>query len=190
MNSMAWAAFAAATKKHDILADERDIGAQGRQCELADVDAVEKYRAAVGQVETRHETRKRALAAAGMPDQRQRLARLDRDGDVDEGRLLSGFIGETDIAELQAAPRAADGARAGVRLRRLVEQGEDARGSGDAPLQHRVDTGEALDGSEQHGHGGKETDEAADGDVAGGREVRRQKQDDGQSDGDDHLCGR
>ncbi len=174
-------------EQHDLLADEGDVGAQGGQRELADVDAVEQDGARVGTVEARHQVRERALAAAGVADQGQGLARLDADGNAGERRCVSGVIGEAHIAELEKAAGAPDGARAVIRLGWLVDQRKNARRRRDTPLQHRVDAGQALDGAEQHGHGGKEADEAADADVAGRRQVRRQKQDHRQRDGDNHL---
>ncbi len=175
-------------EEHDLLADEGDVGAQGGQRELADVDAVEQDGARVGKVEARHQVHERALAAAGVADQGQGLTRLDADGNAGERRRVTGVVGEADIAELETAAGAADGARAVVRLGRLVDQREHAGRGREPLLQLCVDAGQALDGAEQHGHGGEEADEAADADLAGCRQVRGQKKNECQGNGNDYLC--
>ncbi len=64
---------------HEVLEDHADVRAQRVQVVLAQVVAVEQDAALVGVVEARQQLDQRGLAGAVLADQRQHLARLQRE---------------------------------------------------------------------------------------------------------------
>src|SRR5215211_7625289 len=121
----------AAGEQERLLSDERDLAAHACEVELSQVDAVVAHAAALRVVEPDRELDQRALARAGMADERHRLTGLDLDVDVVDDPALV-LVGEHDVLEGQLAAqrgrRAAAGELAWVRrlgedLVELLERG-------------------------------------------------------------------
>ena len=91
-------------EQHRVLERGRDLAAQRRQREVADVDAVERDPAARHVVQPRRQRGQDALAGAGRADDRDRLPRLDVEGDVAQRRLVG--VVELERHRLEAEPAA------------------------------------------------------------------------------------
>jgi hypothetical protein len=153
-----------AAEEEDVLEDDGEVLAQGLQVPLAHVHAVEQYRAALHVVEAHEEVGDGRLARAGVADERDRLAGLDREGDALENPLVL-LVGEPHVAELDAAL----GAPAFFRpLRRghgdgQVERAEDAVRGDEGRLEDVVPVRDVADGLEEALRILDEGDERADG---------------------------
>ena len=87
-----------------------NLPAQILQIQFADIDAVEQDLAALNIVEAQQQLNDRGLARAGVADNRERLARLDAEGNIAQHPVFvlwirAAVIGEPDIAEFDFAAR-------------------------------------------------------------------------------------
>ena len=106
---MLWAT--AAGEQERLLGDQRDLAPHAAEVELGQVDAVVAHAPALRNVEPDRELDQRALARAGVADERHRLPGLDPDVDVADDPALV-LVGEPDVLEGELA------AQGGRRLRR------------------------------------------------------------------------
>ena len=118
-------------EEHDVLAHQRDVGAQRRERELLDVDAVDADASVVRQVEARHEARDRRLAAIRGADEGDRVAGRHLEADATQGVARPRRVAEADRFEGDVAGEPTGLARARVALRLLVDQGEDVLRGGE-----------------------------------------------------------
>ena len=133
------------------------------QREVAVVVPADAQDARLRLVEPADQVHDGGLAAAGRPDQRDRLPALDVQAEVGQHRLV-GLVVEVHVVELDVA---ADGAR----IERAVligdvglgvHQREDALGRGDGVLQLRVDARQVLDRPQHEGDVAEERRDRAD----------------------------
>ena len=135
--------------------------------DVAQVVAVDADRAGGRVVEAGDELRQRRLAGAGRADERDGLARRDRERHVVErGRRVAVGEGHAVEDDLAAQPREVGRAGRVDQLGLLVEQLEDLVQRGHARLVGRVELGELLDRVEEVVQRGQEGDEDADRDLA------------------------
>src|SRR5690606_32478238 len=121
-----------------VLAHERDLPAQGGQRILAYVAPVKQYRAGADVIKARQQSRKRRLAAAGVPDKGDGLASRDLEVDSAQNGAAAAVVAELHVAVLDMPGCALEGRSAAVPLRRLVDHFEQAVRGRDAFLDDRV----------------------------------------------------
>ena len=172
-----------------LLERRGDERAEPLEREVADVDAVEGDPAAGDVVEARHQRGEARLAAAGGPDQRDRLARQDLEVDVAQHELV-GLVGEGEVDVLEAQVAALGGhrlARAVDDVGIGVEDLEDACGGGHRLLGHREDHAQGRHRPHQRQHQGDEGDQLAGCQDAPAHADRAEQQHDRDGDVGDHL---
>ncbi len=102
--------FERAREKERILQHDAEHPPQILQVHLANVHAIEQNLAALNVVEAQQQLNDRRLARAGVPNDRQRLARLHAEGNVAKHPILflrscAAVIGEPHVAEFNFAAR-------------------------------------------------------------------------------------
>ena len=95
-------------EQHDVLAHQRDVGAQALERERLEIVPVEQHAPAGRAIEARHQVRERRLARPRGADQRHRLAGCDRKLDAVERRPFRVAVVKTHVLEPDLAARAAD----------------------------------------------------------------------------------
>ena len=151
-------------EENRILEGETDMRAQGPQGDVAHVDAVQQHAAFADVVEARHKVGERGLAAAGPPDQANRLPGFDDEVEVAKDPLVGLRISKTDASELETPTTALEGARA-VPVRYLgpgVEHFVEALGGRLALLAHGQDPADGIHRPDQHEDVVHERDKASD----------------------------
>ena len=145
-----------AGEKEGILQDDAELLAQILNVDRANVDAVEKDLPALNIVKAQQQRDQSGLAGAGMADDGEGLAWLDAERNIAEnpvfvGRLRHVAVAEPDIAKFDFAARSieADGLCGGIDGEGLIEQLEDALGSGHGGLQDVEFFAEVLDRAEK-----------------------------------------
>ncbi len=141
---------------------------------VLNVDAVEQNLAALHVVETQQQGDQRGLAGAGVADDRESLAWLDAERDIAKNPVFVGGFGhiavaEPDVAKFDfAAGRIeAYALRGGIDGDGLVQQLEDALGSGHGGLQDVEFFAEVLNGAEKARGVHREGREHAEAEAAG-----------------------
>ena len=176
----------AAREQHQLLADHRDLVAQRREGQRAQVAAVEQDAAGGRVVEPRQQVEERRLAGAGAADEGDAAAGLDDERDALEGGVAVG-VDEGDVLEADLPEHAVDPLGAVADGVLDVEQREDAIERG-APL---LDTGdaaaEAAGRAGDHPEAGEERGEVRDGDGAGLHTQPDDEEQDRDGDPDQHL---
>src|SRR5439155_2091093 len=135
-----------------IFESESDMGTQGSEKDVPNVDAVEKDAALADVVQARDEIGERGLAAARASDEAHRLARLDDEVEVAQHPLVRFRVLETDAAELDAAatrvqpPRLRTVGDLGARVEDLVQ----ALRRGAALLAHRQHPSDGVHRPDEH----------------------------------------
>ena len=142
-------------------AGRRRSAAGARRASVAQVDAAERDRPALRVVEAHEQLRERRLAGAGRADEREVLARLDRQRDVVDRRALAG-VGEGHAGRATAAPTGGSGDSPPVTVTGVCEQRRDLRQRGAARLELAVPVAEPRDRVEQRDQVERERDDRAD----------------------------
>ncbi len=153
-----------------LLRDDADGVRERRERQVADVDAVDRHRAARRVVEPSDEVRARRLARARLADERRLRAARDGERDVLErpGVLL---VAEPDVVERDVAARPLDRVRPLDDVDGLVEILEDPVEERERALHLELHAEQAADREEEPGLEGREGDERADRDrVAAARD--------------------
>jgi hypothetical protein len=106
----------------DLLWHDADLLAEHGRRELTHVELVDQDPAGARSVEAEQELRERALAGAGRPDHRERVAGLDLEVDVQEGRRRVIAVAIGHAIEANPAPDLEPRHGALAQLRRLAHQ--------------------------------------------------------------------
>src|SRR4051812_32062028 len=127
-----------------LLRDDADEIRQRLERQIADVDAVDRNRAAIDVVQSRGEVAERRLAGSGLADERRRRSGFDRERDVLDRPLV--VVPKPHVVEADVT-RTADAGRVRLLLDvdRLVEVLEDAVEEGERRLDVETDTQQRSD---------------------------------------------
>ena len=106
-----------------MLGDQGVLLAQLAQAIFTDVDAVQQDLPLLDIIETGQQAGDGALARAGAPHQGHRFTRLDLEADVVQRRGILGRVAEGDIAKLDFAASARQGASAAIPLQEWSRAG-------------------------------------------------------------------
>ncbi len=96
----------AVVEEHDVLAHQRDVGAQAGERQRLQIVAVEQYAPAGRAVKTRHQIGERALAAAGCADQRHGFIGIDGERDRIKRQRMPALPYEKLTLSKRISPRA------------------------------------------------------------------------------------
>ncbi len=149
----------AVVEQHDLLPHHGNLSAQIRKPIVADVDSVHQNPAGLRLIEARQQVHQGCLAAPRTAHQGDGLARFDGKINPLQHLTLGRIVSETQPFETHRALGSPQGLLAAIRLGIHLQQGEDAAGGGDTPLQGCIDCGELFHGSEQAHHGPNESRE-------------------------------
>lgn len=155
-----------AGEQEGVLKDNAEQAAEVLKIDFADVNAVEKNLAALDVIKAQEKGDQRGFTGAGVADDGKSLAGLDAERDIAEdpvvfARIGNGAITEPNVAKFDFAAGIRKANRIGWRANRgrLVEQFENALGSGHGGLQDVEFFAEILDGAEEargeHGEHGQ-----------------------------------
>ena len=171
-----------------VLEHHADVVAQRVEVDVANVDAVDRDAPGVHVVEAREHERDRRLARARAADERDRLARRDREIEVAQHRI-GRRVAERHVLEAHLRRGISRSERIGRVLhdRRRVEQVVDALGAGAGELADGEDRGELADRRRDEEHVGGEREERAQRDATVEREPPAEREHRDLSEGRDGL---
>src|SRR5258707_1451601 len=148
--------FDGAGEEEGVLKNDAEKAAQVLEIDFADVNAVEQDLAALNVVEAKEERDERGFAGAGVADDGEGLPGLHAEGDIAEdpivfARIGNGAITEPDVAKFDFAAGIFEANGVGRRrnVGGLIEQLENALGSGHGGLQEVEFFAEVLDWAEE-----------------------------------------
>ena len=177
-----------AGKQEVLLLDDPHLPMQRRRFDAAEFAAIDADLSRAGEVELRQQVDDRGLAAAGVADQGDGLARLGDDVDLVQDAALGG-VAEADLVELDPAVEAGQVLGGGVvpPFRRGIEDAEDAFGAGHGREGLVIEVADAAHGLEEDAGEEEEVDQVADRhvDPRGEHAVAAHQQ----QHGDEHLAG-
>ena len=164
----------AVVEQGHLLRHEGDLATQAGQAIVLHRNAIDPHFAAPRLVEAGNQAGQGRFAAPGAAHQGQGLARFQGQADAVQHRAGAGFVGEMNIAQLDAPLHPMHFQGAFVPLRLGIELAEDVLRRSQPGLQAGVQLGEPADGPRQHAGQGQKAHQAGGGQALAKKRARQQ----------------
>ena len=146
-------------KQHHILRDEADVATQAGECHFANRQSVDADLTGIDFIKSRQQAGECGLAAAGVPHDRQRFARLEIDVDIGQHSRVYIAVRKTHFLKDYVALDPLGINRAGIFFVFLIHDHEQTVSRRNTALQRRIDVGYSPYGLQHQHHSREERDE-------------------------------